>query len=70
MHNRARATGGIEVNSGQRAAQRAIPAKKCAKCGATQNLVRHHKDGNTANNSPSNVTVLCKTHHGAAHYKK
>lgn len=31
---------------------------------------RHHKDGNTLNNSPENIAFLCAKHHKEAHKNK
>jgi hypothetical protein len=35
---------------------------KCERCGA-ESPERHHVDGNTANNSPSNIRILCRKCH-------
>jgi hypothetical protein len=34
----------------------------CAVCGSPK-TERHHKDGNTLNNLPSNISFLCRKHH-------
>ena len=36
----------------------------CAGCG-NERAERHHKDGNTANNAPSNIEALCRRCHMA-----
>jgi hypothetical protein len=54
-------------NAGRRRAQKMYKALKCQKCGAKQNLQRHHKDGNPKNNQPTNVSVLCWRCHMVSH---
>lgn len=50
--------------SGRARAQRMyIPIGKCQRCGEKPALDRHHKDGNTANNDPDNVSFLCRSCH-------
>ena len=34
---------------------------KCERCGATQNIDVHHKDGNHTNNAPENLMLLCRS---------
>jgi hypothetical protein len=34
----------------------------CSACGA-QHAERHHKDGDTANNEPDNIAILCRKCH-------
>jgi len=34
----------------------------CQRCGA-EDAERHHRDGNTANNTPSNIRILCRRCH-------
>lgn len=43
---------------------------KCVKCGTIEKLHIHHKDGNWKNNEPSNLQLLCKTHHRQNHFLK
>ena len=38
----------------------------CEECGAVK-TERHHKDENPANNHPSNIAILCRKCHMAAH---
>ena len=38
----------------------------CEECGAAK-TERHHKDENPANNEPSNIAILCRRCHMAAH---
>lgn len=49
--------------AGTKAAQRKFPLIKCASCGATRNLQRHHRDGDPSNNLAENVIILCSTCH-------
>lgn len=39
----------------------------CNKCGETENLVIHHKDGVHTNNKPDNLEVLCSPCHTGHH---
>ena len=56
--------------SGNKQAQRMFPElAKCCMCEATEDLQRHHADGNTSNNSMDNIQVLCRTHHAWQHTK-
>ena len=41
----------------------------CERCGATENLDLHHKDGNPANNEPSNRMTLCDSCHTKWHWE-
>lgn len=36
--------------------------KPCEVCGTSQ-AERHHRDGNTLNNAPTNIAFLCRKHH-------
>lgn len=49
-------------NGGRQRAQKAFQLGPCARCGKPGHD-RHHKDGNTKNNSPDNVEVLCRRCH-------
>lgn len=40
---------------------------KCEVCGATENLVIHHRDHNHSNNARSNLVILCVPDHRAHH---
>jgi hypothetical protein len=35
----------------------------CQRCSAAPAVDRHHKDGNTRNNSPDNIALLCRRCH-------
>jgi hypothetical protein len=39
----------------------------CEFCASTKELHVHHQDQNPANNEPSNLVTLCKTHHQILH---
>jgi len=41
--------------------------KKCDRCGATENILVHHKDGNRLNNKEENLQVLCRKCHSKIH---
>lgn len=59
-------------NTGRHRAERWYPIKACEVCGKTgggHQIHRHHKDGNTLNNNPENIAILCTRHHGEAHRK-
>lgn len=50
-----------------------FPAAPCQVCGADPNrtrVERHHIDGNTLNNEPSNIAFLCQKHHAAQHPRR
>ena len=40
---------------------------KCDCCGATESLEVHHKSLNFFDNTPSNLSLLCKVHHAKSH---
>lgn len=53
----------VGKDAGRTRARKAFPVLgKCEECGkdATE---RHHKDGSTANNEPSNIALLCRSCH-------
>ena len=55
-----------EDNRGRQRAQRMYPAEQCVECLATSDdhpIDRHHVDGDTLNNSPENVRILCRRCH-------
>ena len=55
----------IRVGSGRCRAQRLYPLGPCERCGEP-GTDRHHKDGDTRNNVPSNIAILCQSCHMAA----
>jgi 5-methylcytosine-specific restriction endonuclease McrA len=57
----------ITVKSGRCRALRVLPViGECARCGEPA-IHRHHIDGNTRNNDPSNIEPLCARCHLKAH---
>ena len=53
----------VSEKGGRTRALRAYPdIGCCVRCGS-QRSERHHRDGNTANNSPENVVALCRKCH-------
>lgn len=38
-------------------------AERCERCDATEHIERHHKNGNTHDNSPENIAILCRRCH-------
>lgn len=44
-----------------------IEKDKCSKCGATERLVIHHKNGNHLDNHLENLQVLCEGCHNRHH---
>lgn len=53
----------ISVKSGRSRALRRFTKKPCEICGEPQKVDRHHVDGNTKNNEPSNLRYLCRRCH-------
>ena len=49
-------------NTKRRRARKLMKIDACQQCGATA-VDRHHKDGNTGNNDPSNLIALCRRCH-------
>jgi hypothetical protein len=45
-------------------------AEKCRDCGATEDLCLHHEDENPENNSPENLTTLCRACHLREHQRR
>jgi hypothetical protein len=43
--------------------QRLCPPSPCSDCGATENIVIHHKDHNPRNTVPDNLIRLCRACH-------
>lgn len=60
---------GVDVTpqGGRARAQRAFDARPCEICGhagdGAGGVHRHHVDGDTTNNDPSNIRFLCPKHH-------
>lgn len=57
-------------HSGRHRAQRLYALQPCKVCGLKPEdgeVHRHHKDGNTLNNAPDNIEMLCLKHHTEAH---
>lgn len=52
----------VSVKAGRQRARRTYQVEACAKCGKP-GRDRHHKNGNTADNSQSNVEILCRRCH-------
>jgi hypothetical protein len=53
----------VSEKGGRKRALRAFPSVgPCQICGA-QKSERHHRDGNTANNAPDNIHVVCRRCH-------
>jgi len=55
--------------TGVKEAQRMYPLDKCAVCGRTKTLQRHHRNGDKNDNRKENVVVLCQIHHTLEHMK-
>lgn len=55
----------VSVKGGRTRAQRAFPiVRACEACGEDKKRIdRHHKDGNTKNNSPENIAFFCRRCH-------
>lgn len=53
----------VIAKSGQKRARNLYPViGPCSRCGSAKSE-RHHKDGNTANNAPENIEILCRRCH-------
>lgn len=52
---------------GRKIARRIVTKRYCEKCGATERLEVHHKDGDATNNKAQNLAVLCMKCHRAEH---
>jgi hypothetical protein len=59
--------GGIKATVYQRRAF-AAQGRVCQRCGATENIVVHHKDDNRWNADPGNLEVLCRGCHAKHHH--
>ena len=46
-----------------------LKMKKCIRCGATEDLVIHHRDGFHGVFFPSDVVILCRRCHSEIHGK-
>lgn len=46
-----------------------VEGKLCERCGADEDIVRHHKDEDRANNDQSNIEILCRGCHSSHHHK-
>jgi hypothetical protein len=56
---------------GRKRAQRKFAAERCEFCGSTEKrLSRHHKDGNSQNNDPNNIAILCLGCHSSLHWEE
>lgn len=53
---------GVSEDSGRNRAQRWFQLKPCEICGSEKSE-RHHRDGNTSNNTLENIQFLCRKHH-------
>lgn len=54
------------TNAGRKRAQKDFPMGKCTLCGA-DGKDRHHRDGNSLNNNPENIKILCRKCHMTVH---
>lgn len=62
---------GLKPESGRKRAQTLYKATQCSECGGSSGrLDRHHRDGNTLNNSPGNIQVLCASCHTKLHWRQ
>lgn len=53
-----------QTNTKRERARRRYPLGDCVACG-NEGVDRHHRDGNTGNNSPENIAILCRRCHMA-----
>jgi len=47
--------------------RRMVEKRECNRCGSTEQLVVHHRDGVHTNNRPDNLEVLCSPCHTSHH---
>lgn len=52
----------LTINSGRTRALRKYPIKPCEICGSNKSE-RHHKNGDTKDNTPENIQFLCRRCH-------
>jgi len=45
-----------------------MKSEECEICGATENVVVHHIDGDRSNNSLDNLAPVCQEHHAKIHF--
>ncbi len=65
---RAGAANGRFKDGAQSTAYRSMIEKEhCNRCGSTEQLVIHHRDGVHTNNTPENLEVLCSPCHSSHH---
>lgn len=62
-----------KANAGNHRAQKMFLASRCEECGDARKrprwLIRHHRNGNTLDNRPENIQVLCRSCHPKIHYR-
>lgn len=57
----------MSVDGGRQRARRAYPGRHtCSREGCNAVAERHHRDGDTRNNAPENIELLCNKHHKEA----
>ena len=61
------ANGRFKDGTQSTAYRRMVEKRECNRCGSTQQLVVHHRDGVHTNNTPSNLEVLCSPCHSSHH---
>lgn len=64
---RGKANGRYRDGTQSTAYRKMIDKTHCNRCGATEQLVIHHRDGVHTNNIPSNLEVLCSPCHSSHH---
>lgn len=55
------------INAGHYRARKTVDERVCQICGSSQAIEIHHKDKNPLNNDPSNLAVVCQSHHKMFH---
>ena len=56
----------VDDQTGRKRARHRFDALVCTECGSDRRVERHHKDGNTKNNVPDNIAILCRRCHMVA----
>ena len=62
-----KANGRFKDGTQSTAYRQVVEKRECNRCGTTEQLVVHHRDGVHTNNTPINLEVLCSPCHTSHH---